>query len=84
MSNDIVKRLRDPSLGSPRWMDTMAEGADCIESQAARITKMTEVMELALRYFENRIDVNDGDYGVPEANQEMYLYTYLKEVLDSD
>lgn len=49
-----------------------------------RITKMTEVMELALRYFENRIDVNDGDYGVPEANQEMYLYTYLKEVLDSD
>ena len=49
-----------------------------------RITKMTEVMELALRYFENRIDVNDGDYGVPEPNQEMYLYTYLKEVLDSD
>ena len=48
-----------------------------------RITKMTEVMELALRYFENRIDVNDGDYGVPEPNQEMYLYTHLKEVLDN-
>lgn len=40
MSDDLVKRLRDPSLGSPRWMDTMAEGADCIESQAARIAKL--------------------------------------------
>ena len=27
MSDDLVKRLRDPSLGSPRWMDTMTEAA---------------------------------------------------------
>jgi hypothetical protein len=36
MSDDLVKRLRDPSLGSPRWMDTMTEAADRIaELEAA-------------------------------------------------
>lgn len=87
MSDDLSQELRafegSDALGAGDF-SVCIRGADCIESQAARITKMTEVMELALRYFENRIDVNDGDYGVPEANQEMYLYTYLKEVLDSD
>ena len=28
---DIVKRLRDPSKGSPRWAGTMSEAADEIE-----------------------------------------------------
>jgi hypothetical protein len=28
---DIVKRLRDPSKGSPRWKDTMFEAADEID-----------------------------------------------------
>lgn len=28
---DIVEKLRDPSKGSPRWMDTMNEAADEIE-----------------------------------------------------
>ena len=28
---DIVEKLRDPSKGSPRWGDTMAEAADEIE-----------------------------------------------------
>ena len=37
--SDIVERLRDPSKGSPRWGDTMAEAADEIERlrQALRI-----------------------------------------------
>lgn len=51
MSNDIVKRLRDPSLGSPRWMDTMAEGADCIESQAARIAELEDALRKAKAHF---------------------------------
>ncbi len=76
--SDLAERLR----ASTNY-DDRSDAADLIEAQTARIAKMTEVMELALRYFENRIDVNDGDYGVPEPNQEMYLYTYLKEVLDN-
>lgn len=28
---DIVERLRDPSKGSPRWLDTLSEAADEIE-----------------------------------------------------
>lgn len=76
--SDLVERLRTSDI-----YDYAAADKLCREA-AARITKMTEVMELALRYFENRIDVNDSDYGVPEGNQEMVLYTYLKEVLDND
>ena len=37
MSDDLVKRLRDPSLGSPRWMDTMAEAADRISELEAAL-----------------------------------------------
>lgn len=44
MSDDIVARLRDPSLGSPRWMDTMAEAADHIEAQAAYIRELRECL----------------------------------------
>lgn len=40
MSDDIVARLRDPSLGSPRWMDTMAEAADYIEAHRKRIASL--------------------------------------------
>ena len=36
MSDDLVKRLRDPSLGSPRWMDTMTEAADRIAELEAQ------------------------------------------------
>ena len=36
MSDDLVKRLRDPSLGSPRWMDTI-EAADRIAELEAEV-----------------------------------------------
>lgn len=37
---DIVKRLRDPSKGSPRWQDTMLEAADEIERLRAALGEM--------------------------------------------
>ena len=36
MSDDLVKRLRDPSLGSPRWMDII-EAADRIAELEAEV-----------------------------------------------
>lgn len=38
---DIVDRLRDPSIGSPRWMETMTEAAneiDWLRKMNARLT----------------------------------------------
>ena len=49
MSDDVVKRLRDPSLGSPRWMDTMTEAADHIETQAARLAELEAALATARR-----------------------------------
>ena len=42
MSDDLVKRLRDPSLGSPRWMDTMTEAADRIAELEAALKDMAK------------------------------------------
>ena len=39
MSDDLVKRLRDPSLGSTRWMDTI-EAADRIAELEAALQRI--------------------------------------------
>ena len=43
---DLVKRLRDPSLGgSPRWADTMTEAADEIEQLTKACYEWAEVSQ---------------------------------------
>ena len=44
---DIVEKLRDPSKGSPRWGDTMAEAADEIERLRAERDRLREALRLA-------------------------------------
>lgn len=44
--SDIVERLRDPSSGSPRWLDTMNEAAGEIEKLRAAVMQ-------AARYVDN-------------------------------
>ena len=39
---DLTKRLRDPSSGSPRWLDTMNEAADEIEKLQSAIHDMAK------------------------------------------
>jgi hypothetical protein len=41
---DIVDRLRDPSKGSPRWGDTMAEAAEEIERLRAALLESSAVL----------------------------------------
>jgi hypothetical protein len=40
---DIVKRLRDPSKGSPRWLDTLSEAADEIERLREALRNIAQV-----------------------------------------
>ena len=42
---DLVNRLRDPSLGSPRWADTMTEAADEIEDLTKACMEWAEVSQ---------------------------------------
>ena len=46
-----------------------------------RIAEMETVLTDCLAYMENREDVVDGSYGVPEANKEMRLAMAIREVL---
>lgn len=64
MSDDIVARLRDPSLGSPRWMDTMAEAADHIEVQAKRIAELEYFMKWLASVQNGSFYVDDQEYQV--------------------
>jgi|688.fasta_scaffold1372807_2 hypothetical protein len=41
--SDIVERLRDPSSGSPRWLDTMNEAADEIEKLRTEVERLKAV-----------------------------------------
>lgn len=49
------------------------------------MTAREQALEVALRsareYFDQRSDVRDGDYGVPEANEEMRLLTEIDAAL---
>lgn len=38
---DIVERLRDPSKGSPRWLDTLSEAADEIERLRTEVNQLS-------------------------------------------
>lgn len=40
--SDIVKRLRDPSSGSPCWLDTMQEAAARIAALEAEVARLRE------------------------------------------
>jgi hypothetical protein len=42
---------------------------------------LIEAALLALEYFEDREDVQDGDYGVPVPNREMQLASLLRHAL---
>jgi hypothetical protein len=40
-----------------------------------------EALELAASYFDRFADVSDGDYGVPEPNEEMRLLDICKRAI---
>ena len=44
---------------------------------------LADVLTRVSEYFEKRCDVVDGDYGVPEANEELRLYTDVEDALEA-
>lgn len=57
----------------------IAEGrANRLERENAKLRAALEQCE---DYFDNRADVKDGSYGVPEPNAEMSLLSEIREAL---
>lgn len=61
--------------------DAMTERRDERNAACRREDALESMLLECLEYFENRSDVVDGDYGVPEPNREMKMATEIKEVL---
>ncbi len=52
-----------------------------IPDPAATMKEVVDVLTDLETYFDNRADVMDGDYGVPEPNAEMQHLTAVQSVL---
>lgn len=79
---------RSQLIVQPRWMLDLLHDADLAATLSAanlrleqRVTDLTCVLGDALEYFENREDVDDGDYGQPKPNREMVLAMALRAAM---
>ena len=65
--SDIVKRLRDPSSGSPCWLDTMQEAAARLRAEVEALrARVAEQDEHCLRLGEEISHLHDGALGLGE------------------
>jgi hypothetical protein len=46
--------------------------------------ELLELLEELHHYFDNKADVNDGDYGVPEANYEMAMASRIAKLINDE
>jgi hypothetical protein len=72
--------LKCETIADDLWQEQRDELND-----AARETAITEAIQAlidASDYFDNRADVNDGDYGEPSPNREMTLASQCDEALE--
>jgi hypothetical protein len=74
----------DCEIIGPKGKDAIAAW-NARPGDAARETAITEAIQAlidASDYFDNRADVNDGDYGEPSPNREMTLASQCDEALE--
>jgi hypothetical protein len=76
---DIVDRLRDPSLGSPRWMETMSEAANEIEWLRGERNRLAAELGKAHRDIIPWIE----KAGAVAATQEEGKVTVSRELVES-
>ena len=76
---DIVDRLRDPSLGSPRWMETMTEAANEIEWLRGERNRLAAELGKAHRDIIPWIE----KAGAVAATQEAGKVTVSRELVES-
>jgi hypothetical protein len=55
------------------------DAAKKVGEQRLRILVLEELLERCAEFIEPYVDVVDGDYGEPEANKAMRLFTKINE-----
>lgn len=68
---DIVAAMADYSADRWKYIDRVAAAEKSAKA-------MREALDECEAYFDNRSDVSDGDYGIPEPNEEMRLLTMVR------
>ena len=74
------------------WTEDAERGLACTPNSLADVGKIiarlkqradetAEALEACEAYFDNRSDVSDGDYGIPEPNEEMRLLNTVRAAL---
>lgn len=79
-----IEDSRSPVTETAPDINAPVTQTECLTSALKLALKSIEVLTATLAeceaYFDNRADVVDGDYGVPEANEEMRLLSEIREV----
>ncbi len=44
---------------------------------------LTDALEDALEFIDGYVDVNDGDYGIPEPNRAMVLAARIRDAMET-
>jgi len=71
---DIVAAMADYSADRWKYIDRVAAAEKSAKA-------MREALDECEAYFDNRSDVSDGDYGIPEPNEEMRLLSTVRAAL---
>jgi hypothetical protein len=84
-----IYRTLGSYIGEQREIEALqskvSEGVLAIKEELSAAYSRIEELEGLLgdirEYFEHRSDVKDGDYGVPEPNEEMKMLQRMDEVI---
>jgi len=70
----VCRKVRGTSLMSEQSLTT--------DKRATVHDDVIEALNQALEYFEDREDINDGDYGEPQPNEAMKLAGLMRDALE--
>lgn len=67
----VLEGIKDKNIAEARGYE--------IAALKKRIAKLEAALDSVEEYLDGRVDVVDGDYGVPEPNREMQLMSEINE-----
>lgn len=63
--------------------ESLADANEIVDRIDRRVLEYMEALASCEAYFDNHSDVSDGDYGIPEPNEEMRLLAMVRDALSS-
>lgn len=73
----------DAASGLACTPNSLADAGKIVARLEQREAETAETLTSCEAYFDNRSDVSDGDYGIPEPNEEMRLLAMVRDALET-